>query len=182
MSDPQLSAQDLDYLQWLDQHQGPLSCACQFTSHGPAGCAQPAAVTVEVHLPHVCRQPQLREIGIVNQFGNVSMFVCRACYTEAKLYADAKIAQARALAIQRSATCQRCGAAPLVSGLPGQPKQFLRFCPGCGLQRIQFDPVCGAGVIDARDGLSHGCGAPLKTPADIIRGVKWLDGEVPDGP
>lgn len=168
----QLTDNDLAYLDWLDRNQGDLRCCCQFPAHGQKYCDQPAAVTVDLHLPHVCRSPVMRANGNVNDDGLLTAILCRGCYQEARQYAEAKLAQIKALSLQRSTTCQRCNSGPLVmGGINGKPLTLMKFCPVCGLGRIAFDPICG---LHDNNGISEGCGAKLTEVADIIRSENWL--------
>lgn len=174
----QLSDKDLDYLAWLNDSHGVMSCMCRALDHphDPSkDCDAPAVVTVELHLPHMCRHPAMTQLGLVNAAGIGVQMLCGDCYVRLRAWADAKIAQQRALCQQLSLTCQRCGFGPLIGPVHGDPEPWARplpLCPVCALPRIEFKPVCGSDR-DKATGTSFGCGAPLTDWRDIIRGEKW---------
>lgn len=161
---------------------GPPGCTCQ-NGHDSTGadgramkfCPNPAVVQAEIHIVHVCRHPDLVEKKFVNAHGNTTQLLCAPCLEKMRRFADAKIAQTRAKCTELSTTCQTCGQG-LALRAPAQPGGLvlLPVCPNCEQDRIQFEPVCGAGVLD-KQGKSYGCGWPLRTHMDIIRSVDWLD-------
>lgn len=170
-----LSDKDLDYLEFLAANQGQLRCLCRVDSHGHGDrfCDAPAVVTIEIHVPHICRHPAVLRGGYVNRFGTSTQMLCGDCYVGLRAWADSKIAQSRALCQHLSQTCQRCGYGPLLEyGEGGWPRSLLAACPVCHLTRIEFSPVCGGGFRD-KDGKAHGCGAALNSWRDVIRAEKW---------
>lgn len=171
MGDVQFSEQDLAFLNHADNTL-TLRCLCQYQQH-EGFCNEEAAVTIKFHLPHVCRTPALVEYGRVDENGCVTQFLCTKCYWEARQWVEAKIAQTLAAVQQMSSMCCHCGYVLRVHSRVTDEWVTFDVCPRCHTDRIEFRPVCGAGVADA-NGRTHGCGQPLAHYSDIIRSEEWL--------
>lgn len=159
-----------DQLSFLASSLGKLAptCMCE-ANHTNGMCGEEAAVTVKMHLPHICRHPDLVRAAKVDPAGCATQILCVRCYWEARHFTDAKLAQVRAVTHMMSGVCQSCGFGLRASLFD----TVLDMCPRCSTERIQFEPVCGAGVRD-RDGNSHGCGKPLNTYTDVIVHEEWM--------
>lgn len=163
------SDQELAFLAAAD-NTVTLRCCCQFAGHG-GFCDEQAAVTIKFHLPHLCKHPTLVESKRIDENGCVTQILCLKCYWEVRQFCVAKLAQTRAMCQALSAICQACGAS--LRAISGFRPLVLPVCPRCSQPRIQFDPVCGAGVRD-KEGNSHGCGHPLNEYTDIIYHEEWM--------
>lgn len=177
MGDVQFSDQDLRFLEAAESTL-TLRCCCQHDQHD-GYCDGEAAVTIRFHVPHVCRHPALVRSQRVSTDGCATQILCLRCYWEVRSFCEAKIAQTRAVCAQLSGLCQHCGF--VLRSVMFGVEHLLDVCPRCTTTRIEFTPVCGAGVQD-KLGRRYGCGAPLQHHTDLIRSEEWMRPQGRDRP